>query len=94
MSHQEQPGLEIGSRVRVSRGYHWARMAVGTVAPFPSEVEQIGDSVASGAGRLISARDGYLLTYWIKFDEPQRDENGEGPYSEAAIEAGNLERLG
>ena len=67
--------LEIGTRVRVvgdkEHGRQpWPAHPTGTVVAPPEEV-------------LTTS--GTRLTYWIEFDEPQRDETNDGPYSRSQV---------
>ena len=82
--------FSVSDRVRVSAEHHWAGGATATIClPPPSVI-----SFASGWTGLIRTVDslrGPLEFYWVRFDEPQRDADGDGPYQEAEIEADALE---
>ena len=43
--------------------------------------------------RLVKSLRGILSFYWIKFDEPQIDVDGDGPYQEAEIDSAYLNLL-
>ncbi len=43
-----------------------------------------------GIHREVSSLEGMLIFYWIKFDLPQMDSDGDGPYDEAEIDANYL----
>lgn len=41
----------------------------------------------SGIKRTVKRKKGSIVFYWVKFDTPQTDTDGDGPYSEGEIEA-------
>ncbi|MFE4695594.1 ferrous iron transport protein A [Streptomyces sp. NPDC056738] len=70
--------LAPGSRVRVVRASDWD-------GPWP--VEFSGTIDAMGApehGEHVQSLSGELL-YWVAFDTPQYDSDGDGPYRKAQI---------
>ncbi|MFB7471652.1 ferrous iron transport protein A [Kitasatospora sp. NPDC056184] len=73
------PILPEGTRVRVVQDPEWdgpwQREFDGTVQYVPSPPEPVLHT---------SARPGELA-YWVRFDEPQRDADGDGPYDKAHI---------
>ena len=90
-------GLQVGDRVRVSERHTWARGAAGTIAIPPYIVERLlderDDVPYQGCRRVVSGRCGPIEFYWIEFDGPQLDSDGDGPYAEAEISADMLERI-
>ena len=44
-----------------------------------------------GSHELVSTMQGPEQTYWIEFDEPQRDADGDGPYRGSQVLARYLE---
>ena len=76
----------IGDRVRVSPSYHWARGVTGEVIGGIS-----GNSMKFQ--RVIRSHDGPRTYYFIAFDEPQIDAEGDGPYIGAEIDSRYLELL-
>jgi hypothetical protein len=43
-----------------------------------------------GLHREVPSLRGTLIFYWVRFDQPHRDADGDGPYSEAEIESDYL----
>jgi hypothetical protein len=81
--------FSVGDRVKVSDHYHWARGTLGTVVQPPDAiVEMSGDW--HGPYREVASLRGVLIFYWVEFDHPHRDADGDGPYSEAEIDSGYL----
>jgi hypothetical protein len=85
--------FDVGDRVRISLRYHWAKGASGTIE-IPPEFAQ--DLVADqdpwdGHCRFVRGRSGPIKFYWVEFDEPQMDADGDGPYSAGEIDADMLE---
>ena len=78
--------LVVGSRVRISTEYHWAKGATATVASSPFVVQNLtGES--AGSSRVVESLHGPLLFYWVVFDVPQDDGSGDGPYAQAEIDS-------
>ncbi len=85
----------VGDRVRISRQDRWAKGVKGTIQP-PPEFAQ--DLVADcypweGHRRVVKGRTRLITFYWVEFDEPQTDADGDGPYPEAEIDADTLEPI-
>lgn len=78
--------FSIGSRVSISENYHWAKNAIGTISKPPEVVQEMSDGW-KGNVREVKSLKGVLLFYWVKFDEPQIDADGDGPYQEAEIDS-------
>lgn len=75
--------VEIGTRVRVLRDPDhgpgpWPAQPTGQVASPPEAVPVVN---------------GTVLTYWIVFDEPQLDVDGDGPYDRSQVPEKYLEVL-
>jgi hypothetical protein len=75
------------TRVEVAQDYYWAKGATGTIVMPPDHIVGLSpgwtghkrwDPLFPGGGRS---------TYWVRFDEAQRDQDGDGPYSEGEIDA-------
>ena len=80
------PKLNAGARVVVSADYHWAQNTAGTVTRPPYGVRNLtGDW--QGVYRYVRAVKGPLLFYWVQFDTPQPDTEGDGPYFGGEIES-------
>jgi hypothetical protein len=72
--------------VRVSTDHHWAKGALGTVAEPPAPVRTLtGDW--QGCFRMVKTLQGPAPYYWVNFDEPQIDGDGDGPYAGGEIDA-------
>jgi hypothetical protein len=39
----------------------------------------------AGPPESVQAGDGVLTTYWVVFDEPQLDTDGDGPYESSQV---------
>lgn len=74
-----------GDRVGVSENYWWARGVIGTVAPPPNVVSAISSAWRDNLTRVTMTKLGAKTAYWVWFDEPQRDADGDGPYKGAEI---------
>jgi hypothetical protein len=74
-----------GDRVRVSDEFFWAKGATGTVSAPPDAVVQLGGGWDSNLTRQEGSALGTHTVYWVWFDEPQLDADGDGPYSGGGI---------
>ncbi|MFA4831311.1 MAG: hypothetical protein WC862_03950 [Patescibacteria group bacterium] len=82
----------IDDRVKISEDYHWAQLATGVIkVPPKATVDLRGDW--NGYTRTVKTLKGDKLFYWILFDNPQYDADGDGPYSDAEIDSEYLLRL-
>jgi len=82
-----------GDRVRISDDFPWAKGALGTVARPPDEVTTISGPWIEGLTWLEVSAMGTNVAYWVWFDEPQSDADGDGPYRGGQILESALTRL-
>jgi len=74
-----------GNRVRVSEDFFWAKGAVGTIAEPPSAVVALSGPWDDNLTRQETSALGTHTVYWVWFDNPQFDTEGDGPYSGGQI---------
>jgi hypothetical protein len=74
-----------GDRVQISDVFFWAKGATGTVSSPPSEVTAISGPWDTGLSRQEKSALGTNRVYWVWFDEPQYDADGDGPYKGGSI---------
>ena len=72
-------------RVRVSPDFFWARGAVGTISEPPPEVIALSGPWEGNLTRQERSALGEATVYWVWFDEPQLDADGDGPYRDGQI---------
>ncbi len=82
-----------GDRIRISSDYNWAQGAYGTIDDAPYFARELVQDEAPWQGhrRFVKGIKGPIEIYWVWFDEPQRDPDGDGPYSGSEIEAEAIE---
>ena len=73
-----------GDRVRVTEGHHWAKRATATIEQHPG-------AQPANCSRQVQSLQGMLTFYWVRFDEPQTDAEGDSGYVEAEIDERYLE---
>lgn len=85
--------FSLGDRARISLEYNWAQGALATIVEPPEAIRQLVEDQAPwyGLHRFVAGRKGPIEFYFVKFDGPQMDADGDGPYSQAEIEADRLE---
>jgi len=76
--------------VRVSDDFFWAKGATGTISAPPDAVTSLSGPWDSGLTRREVSALGTRTVYWVWFDEPQFDADGDGPYSGGQISEGAL----
>jgi hypothetical protein len=87
----ERAVFRTGDRVTVIPEYHWASGAAATVAAVPSDVATRTPDWRE-YWRPVMTRQGKEIFYWVIFDEPQIDADGDGPYNAAEIPGTALTR--
>jgi hypothetical protein len=80
--------LPIGARVRVRRD------PVHGPGPWPNEpLGTIGESLDGASFSLSQTVNGPMKQYWVVFDEPQEDADGDGPYAASDVLAIYIEPI-
>ncbi|MCI0549608.1 MAG: hypothetical protein L0287_01495 [Anaerolineae bacterium] len=84
-----------GDRVRISLNYHWAQGAFGIIDNAPDFAKDLVAKEAPWKGhrRFVQGVARLIELYWVWFDEPQYDPDGDGPYKGSEIESQALELL-
>jgi hypothetical protein len=85
--------FKVGDRIRISMNHHWAQGATGTIGePLPFLKQIVEDEAPwDGIPRFVSGRHGPIEFYFVWFDEPHLDGDGDGPYKGGEIKADALE---
>jgi hypothetical protein len=84
--------FSVGDRVVIAADFYWAKGALGTVSEPPPEVIAISGPW-DGLTRIQTTALGPETVYWVWFDEPQRDADGDGPYRGGSIDVNALTLL-
>jgi hypothetical protein len=74
-----------GDRVLISPEFYWAKGATGTISSPPAEVTALSGPWDGGLTRREHGALGEAVVYWVWFDEPQRDADGDGPFRGGSI---------
>ena len=77
--------FSVNDRIRVSPDFFWAKGASGTIGEPPLEVMVIGGPRNDGLTWKEKSALGEATVYWVWFDEPQFDADGDGPYRAGPI---------
>jgi hypothetical protein len=77
--------FSANDRIRISDDFYWAKGATGTISYPPTEVTAISGSWDDGLTRQEHSELGQATVYWVWFDEPQLDAEGDGPYRAGSI---------
>jgi hypothetical protein len=72
----------IGHRVQIADDHQWARGAFGTVEHFA-----LPGARPDTCSRQVQSLEGPLTFYWVRFDEPQTDGEGESGYTGGEIDS-------
>jgi len=79
--------FKIGDRVRISPTHHWAQGMTGIIAVPGTPAS----AFAEDWPKAVQARRELLYFYFVTFDRPQIDADGDGPYSGGEIDIRYLE---
>jgi hypothetical protein len=84
-----------GDRVKISKDYAWARGAAATIDYPPEFARKLveDESPWFECHRYIKGVNRLIEMYWVWFDQPQFDADGDGPYKGGEIENERLEPL-
>jgi len=82
-----------GDRVLVSPEFFWAKGAVGTISRPPPEVVSLSGPWNNGLTRQERSAFGESTVYWVWFDEPQLDADGDGPFKGGCVHENALTRI-
>jgi hypothetical protein len=82
-----------GDRVLISKDFFWAKGAQGTISAPPPEVTAISGPWDNGMTRQSHSALGTATVYWVWFDEPQFDADGDGPYRGGSIDENAMARI-
>jgi hypothetical protein len=74
-----------GDKVEVSKDFFWAKGAHGRIATPPDEVTAVSGEWDGNLTRQEKSALGENTVYWVCFDEPQYDADGDGPYRGGSI---------
>lgn len=86
--------LEKGDRVQVLAHWNWPQACTGRIAAppeIPGDLE--GGGHWQGCRRVVRGCKGPIEFYWVSFDKPQRDGDGDGPYFGGEVETEYLRPL-
>ena len=79
-----------GDRVLISTDFYWAKGATGTISAPPPQVTTLSGPWDGDLTHQQRSALGEATVYWVWFDEPQRDADGDGPYRGGCIEENAL----
>jgi hypothetical protein len=81
--------LKKGDRVQILANWNWPQACTGRIAAPPAVAADLGgDEPWLGCRRGVRGRKGPIEFYWVSFDEPQMDSDGDGPYSGGEVQRG------
>jgi hypothetical protein len=77
--------FSVNDRVRISEEFFWAKGAAGIISEPPPEVVGISGPWDNNLTRQERSALGIHTVYWVWFDVPQLDADGDGPYRGGSI---------
>jgi len=87
------PKFQINDRIRVSEDFFWAKGATGTITEPPIEVITVSGPWDDDLTRQEKSALGTNTVYWVCFDVPQFDADGDGPYRGGSIHENAMNHL-
>jgi hypothetical protein len=87
--------FRLHDRIRISQTHHWAQGATGTISEPPDFLLKLteDDNPYEDYHRYVQGVKGPIEFFFVWFDEPQIDADGDGPYKGGEIEAEAIESL-
>jgi hypothetical protein len=86
--------LQKGDHVQILAHWNWPQPCTGRIASPPGVPGDLEGGVRwLGCRRVVRGRKGPIEFYWVSFDEPQMDGDGDGPYLGGEVETEYLRRL-
>jgi hypothetical protein len=85
MTDKAKKQFIAGDRVRISGSFFWAKGATGRISAPPDVVTALSGKWDQGLTRLEVSALGRNVVYWVWFDEPQCDADGDGPFKGGQI---------
>jgi hypothetical protein len=85
--------FSVNDRVRISEEFFWAKGATGTITEPPPEVVVLSGPWDSNLTRQERTALGVRKIYWVWFDVPQLDADGDGPYRGGSIDETAMSRI-
>ena len=82
-----------GDKVRVSEDFFWAKGVTGAIQAPPKEVTALSGPWDGDITRQEASSLGVNTVYWVWFDEPQYDADGDGPCRAGSIWESALTRV-
>jgi hypothetical protein len=85
--------IKPGDRVKISINYNWAQGVSGTIDNAPDFARDLvaQESPWEGHRRFVQGVEELIEVYWVWFDEPQYDPDGDGPYKGSEMESDAIE---
>lgn len=80
-------------RIRVSDDFFWAKGATGKITEPPAEVVALSGPWDNNLTRQEKSALGVNTVYWVWFDSPQLDADGDGPYRGGQIHESAMTKL-
>jgi hypothetical protein len=74
------PSFHLNDKVRISEDFFWAQGATGTITEPPTEVVALSGPWDGNLTQQEKSALGVNTVYWVWFDVPQLDSEGDGPY--------------
>lgn len=85
--------FSINDRIRIAEDFFWAKGATGTIAEPPTEVVTLSGQWDNNLTRQERSVLGVNIVYWVWFDMPQFDADGDGPYRGGSIHETAMTRI-
>lgn len=83
--------LYADDKIKVSKEYHWAKLATGVIKENPRPGTYNRDW--KGCPRTVHGPSGPLFFYWVEFDSPQKTAHGRESIKAGEIESGYLVKI-
>jgi len=81
--------FNLGDRISVKGHWNFPNDCKGFIFEPPEDVVELAldQEPWEGIHRIVKGENGSIEFFWVRFDDPQIDGDGDGPYPEGEVDA-------
>lgn len=83
--------FDLNDRIRISAALSWASGELGTISRPPKQLVEVFPEWEEDYFRTLKTTKGDFRFYWVRFDKPLFDADGDGPIEQSEVNETYLE---